>query len=159
MGYLLFLGQIGLCLCCGLVSAFTVLGLSLVLVIDLASILFLFTLFILSNSVLLYSYYYISETTSYSRFLFSLLAFLLSIFGLVLRGGLLSFFVFWDLLGFSSFFLVIWYRSRSCIGGGLLTGLVNRVGDCLFLFFFWPGTGLQFPFFYFSCVSSVGFVY
>merc|ERR1711931_79054 len=105
MGYLLFLGQIGLCLCCGLVSAFTVLGLSLVLVIDLASILFLFTLFILSSSVLLYSYYYISETYTYSRFLFCLLAFLLSIIGLVLRGGLVSFFVFWDLLGFTSFFL------------------------------------------------------
>merc|ERR1712042_193428 len=73
---------------------------------------------------------------AYSRFLFSLLAFLLSIFGLVLSGGLLSFFVFWDLLGFSSFFLVIWYRSRSCIAGGLLTGIVNRVGDCLFLILF-----------------------
>jgi len=134
--YLLFLSQIGLCLCCGLVSDFTVLGLSFILVIDLASILFLFTLFILSNSVLLYSYYYISETYSYSRFLVSLLAFLLSIFGLVLRGGLLSFFVFWDLLGFSSFFLVIWYRSRSSIAGGLLTGALNRVGDCFFLILF-----------------------
>jgi len=123
-------------LCCGLVSDFTVLGLSFVLVIDLASILFLFTLFILSNSVLLYSYYYISETLSYSRFLFSLLAFLLSIFGLVLRGGLLSFFVFWDLLGFSSFFLVLWYRSRNSVAGALLTGLVNRVGDCLFFALF-----------------------
>merc|ERR1712142_618033 len=41
-----------------------------------------------------------------------------------------------DLLGFSSFFLVIWYRSRSCIAGGLLTGIVNRVGDCLFLILF-----------------------
>jgi len=141
--YLLLLGQIGLCLCCGLVSDFTVLGLSFVLVIDLASILFLFTLFILSNRVILYSYYYISETESYSRFIVCLLAFLLSIFGLVLRGGLLSFFVFWDLLGFSSFFLVIWYRSRSCIGGGLLTGLVNRVGDCLFLFFFGLALGFS----------------
>jgi len=134
--YLLLLSQIGLCLCCGHVSDFSVLGLSFVLVVDLASILFLFTLFILSNSVLLFSYYYISETTSYSRFLACLLIFLLSMFGLVLRGGLLSFFVFWDLLGFSSFFLVIWYRSRSRVAGGLLTGTVNRVGDCLFFLFF-----------------------
>jgi len=141
--YFLLLSQIGLCLCCGLVSDFTVLGLSFVLVIDLASILFLFTLFILSNSVLLYSYYYISETESYTRFLVCLLAFLLSIFGLVLRGGLLSFFVFWDLLGFSSFFLVIWYRTRSCIAGGLLTGSVNRVGDCFFLFLFGLALGFS----------------
>jgi len=133
--YFLFLSQLGLCLCCGLVSDFTVLGLSFVFVIDLATILFLFTLFILSNSVLLYSYYYISETNSYSRFLFCLVAFLLSMFGLVLSGGLLSFFVFWDLLGFSSFFLVIWYRSRSSVSGGLLTGLINRLGDCFFLLF------------------------
>jgi len=34
------------------------------------------------------------------------------------------------------FFLVIWYRSRSSVAGGLLTGVVNRVGDCLLLIFF-----------------------
>merc|ERR1712212_449585 len=42
-------------------------------------------------------------------------------------------FVAWDLLGFSSLFLVIFYRSRSSLGGGLLTGITNRFGDVFFL--------------------------
>jgi len=141
--YILLLSQIRLCLLCGIISTSTLLGSGIVLVIDLASILFLFTLFMLSNSVLLFSYYYMSDTPSFCRFLGILLAFLLSIFGLVLCGSLLSFFVFWDLLGFSSFFLVIWYRSRSRISGGLLTGLVNRVGDCLFFVLFGLSLGFR----------------
>jgi len=61
-------------------------------------------------------------------------------FGLVFRSDLLTLLVFWDLLGFTSFFLVVYYRSRGSLTGGLLTGLTNRVGDCLLLF--WLGLGL-----------------
>jgi len=44
--------------------------------------------------------------------------------------------VAWDLLGFTSFFLVIFFRSRASLGGGLLTALSNRIGDvCLLAFF------------------------
>jgi len=49
---------------------------------------------------------------------------------------LLCLLVAWDLLGFTSFFLVIFYRSRASIAGGLLTGLTNRLGDVVFLAFF-----------------------
>jgi len=49
---------------------------------------------------------------------------------------MLCLFVAWDLLGFTSFFLVIFYRSRTSIAGGLLTGLRNRLGDVLLLAFF-----------------------
>lgn len=61
-------------------------------------------------------------------------------FGLVFSSNLLSLLVFWDLLGFTSFFLVVYYRSRGSLTGGMLTGLTNRVGDCLLLF--WLGLGL-----------------
>jgi len=63
-------------------------------------------------------------------------------FGLVLSADLLSLLVFWDLLGFSSFFLVIFFRSRSSLAGGFLTALSNRIGDCCFLLYF--GTILYF---------------
>merc|ERR1711931_76020 len=36
----------------------------------------------------------------------------------------------------TSFFLVIFYRSRVSLGGGLLTSLTNRIGDVLLLSFF-----------------------
>jgi len=62
--------------------------------------------------------------------------FLRSMFGLVFSADLLSLFVAWDLLGFTSFFLVIFYRSRASLAGGILTGLTNRVGDVLLLSLF-----------------------
>ena len=65
-----------------------------------------------------------------------LLLFLISMFGLVFSADLLRLFVAWDLLGFTSFFLVIFYRSRSALAGGLLTGLSNRVGDVFLLALF-----------------------
>ena len=131
--YFVLTRSLGLCICYGMVNCTTILGLDIVFVLDLASVLFLFTIFILSNTVLLYSYYYMSEESNFLRFYVCLLSFLLSIFGLVLSGSLFRFVVFWDLLGFTSFFLVIWYRSRTSVSGGLLTGLVNRLGDCFFL--------------------------
>jgi len=57
-------------------------------------------------------------------------------FGLVFSADLLRLFVAWDLLGFTSFFLVIFYRSRAALAGGILTGLTNRVGDVFFLIIF-----------------------
>ena len=131
--YFVLTRSLGTCICYGVVSCTTLLGLDIVFVLDLASVLFLFTLIILSNTVLLYSYYYLSEESTFLRFFGCLLSFLLSIFGLVLSGSLFSFVVFWDLLGFTSFFLVIWYRSRSSVSGGLLTGIINRIGDCFYL--------------------------
>jgi len=73
--------------------------------------------------------------------------FLLSMFGLVFSADLLRLFVAWDLLGFTSFFLVIFYRSRASLAGGILTGLTNRVGDVFLLGLF----GLAF----YSSVSQV----
>lgn len=134
--YFFMTRSLGLCFCYGMVSSPTILGLDIVFVIDLARVLFLFTLLILSNTVALYSYYYISDESAFLRFFGCLLSFLVSIFGLVLSGSLFSFVVFWDLLGFTSFFLVIWYRSRASVSGGLLTGLINRIGDCFFLILF-----------------------
>lgn len=57
-------------------------------------------------------------------------------FLLVFSGSLLTLFVAWDLLGFCSLFLVFYYRSRSSLAGGLLTGITNRLGDALLLLAF-----------------------
>lgn len=109
---------------------------SLLLVIDSFSFLFMFTLSIVSGSVLIWAYYYLDTEPHFKVFLNTVFLFLFSIFGLVLSGNLLILFVFWDLLGFSSLFLVFYFRTRSSMAGGLLTGLSNRVGDVLLLFLF-----------------------
>lgn len=108
----------------------------LVFMADSSSYIFILTLTSISVPVLTWSYFYIDNETSYRRFLVLIFLFLGSIFILVFSSDLLCLFVAWDLLGFTSFFLVIFNRSRSSLGGGLLTGLSNRLGDVLLLSFF-----------------------
>ena len=111
-------------------------GSCLVLASDPSSYIFILTLSSISISVLTWSYYYIETDLDFRRFTSILLLFLCSIFGLVFSADLLSLLVSWDLLGFSSFFLVIFYRSRASLAGGFLTGLTNRIGDVFLLALF-----------------------
>ena len=120
----------------GSVSFIFSVGQCLVLTTDSSSFIFLFTLISISVSVLTWSYYYMDSDLAYRRFSCLILFFLGSMFILVFSADLLSLFVAWDLLGFTSFFLVVFFRSRSSIAGGLLTGLTNRVGDVLLLALF-----------------------
>merc|ERR1719431_358761 len=111
-------------------------GSVLVLAVDPFSFIFVLTLSSISISVLTLSYYYIDSELVFRRFTSLLLVFLCSMFGLVFSADLLRLFVAWDLLGFTSFFLVIFYRSRASLAGGILTGLTNRVGDVFLLALF-----------------------
>jgi NADH:ubiquinone oxidoreductase subunit 5 (subunit L)/multisubunit Na+/H+ antiporter MnhA subunit len=105
--FLLLCFLLGLTLNCGLVVSVLVLGLECFIVVDWARILFLFTLLSLSSSVLVWSFYYMDSTCDFPSFIKLLLVFLFSILGLVVSGNLLTLFFFWDLLGFTSFFLVL----------------------------------------------------
>merc|ERR1712087_270728 len=88
-------------------------GQSLVLRYDSSSYLFLFTLLFISVGVLTWSYYYMDSEVMYRRFASLIFLFLCSIFLLVFSADLLSLFVAWDLLGFTSFFLSHFF-SVSC---------------------------------------------
>lgn len=111
-------------------------GQTFVVTADSYSLIFMNTLSCISVTVLTWSYYYIDSELEYRRFFGLVLLFLCSIILLVFSADLLSLFVAWDLLGFTSFFLVVFFRSRSSLGGGVLTGLTNRIGDVLLLAYF-----------------------
>merc|ERR1739838_1006731 len=100
---------------------------------DSSCLLFIFSLSSVSLSVLVWSYYYLESELLLRRFFCLVFSFLASIVILVFSSELLRLFVAWDLLGFTSFFLVIFYRSRTSLAGGLLTGLTNRIGDIFLL--------------------------
>jgi len=123
-------------LCGGSLSLVLGVRFKICLCCDSSSIIFSQTLVCISVSVLVWAFYYIDFEVSFRRFICVNFLFLGSIFALVFSADLLSLFVAWDLLGFTSFFLVVYYRSRFSLAGGLLTGLTNRIGDVFLLIFF-----------------------
>ena len=107
--FFLFALVSGLVCCQGTISLSLPFSHSLMIVVDEFSLVFLYTLFIVSSRVLLWSYYYLDSDTKYKDFILLVISFLLSMVGLVLAGNLLIIFVFWDLLGFTSLFLVFYF--------------------------------------------------
>jgi len=134
--FFLFATTARLVCCQGTITLFLPFSHTLVLVVDVFTLVFVHTLIIVSSRVLLWSYYYLDTDTKYKDFILLVISFLLSMVGLVLSGNLLIIFVFWDLLGFTSLFLVFYFRSRSSLSGGILTGLTNRIGDIVLLLLF-----------------------
>jgi len=117
-----------ICVACSFSVSF-----GLVFCSDSSSLLFLCTLFSVSTSVLIWSYFYTDNFVNFRLLASLLFIFVLSMLVLVLAADLLTLLVAWDLLGFTSLFLIFFFRSRSSVGGGLLTGLSNRLGDVFFM--------------------------
>ena len=63
-------------------------------------------LFSITVSVLVWSYYYMDTDDSYTLLFYLITTFIFSMTILIISGSLLSFFIGWDLLGFTSLFLI-----------------------------------------------------
>lgn len=74
---------------------------------------------------------------SFVLFFFFLFLFVLRIGGLIVfRGSIILVLIFWDFLGVSSFFLVLFYNNVVSRSRSISTVFTNRIGDfCIFLFF------------------------
>ena len=73
---------------------------------DFFSTSFNLILFTITVSVLVWSYYYMDTDDSYTLLLYLITSFIFSMTILLISGSLLSFFIGWDLLGFTSLFLI-----------------------------------------------------
>merc|ERR1711970_189714 len=111
------------------------LGQTAFFVVDVRSIIFFSSLSIIRFCVSLWAFYYLDSLLCFRNFYSLVLCFILSMSGLIFAGNLISLLVFWDLLGFTSFYLVLYYRTRASVSGALLTGITNRLGDVLLLSF------------------------
>lgn len=100
------------------------------ILIDWISCLFISVVLFISSIVIFYRMNYIG-TYSYSsnRFLFLVILFVLRIFLIILRPNLLRILLGWDGLGLVSYCLVIYYNSIKRYLAGLITCLINRLGD------------------------------
>ena len=94
---------------------------------------FFLLLGLVSGRVVLWSYYYLDSERAYNRFIFLLLSFIISMVMLIFFSNLFVALIGWDLLGVSSFLLVIFYKNRKRLGSGIITALSNRIGDCILI--------------------------
>nr|YP_588213.1 NADH dehydrogenase subunit 5 [Nautilus macromphalus]ABE26895.1 NADH dehydrogenase subunit 5 [Nautilus macromphalus] len=89
---------------------------------------------LISMCVLRFSSSYMSGDEHLGRFVWLVMLFVLSMNLLVFICSLPALLLGWDGLGLVSFCLVIYYQNRKSLGAGMITGLMNRVGDTLLLF-------------------------
>nr|WJQ21826.1 NADH dehydrogenase subunit 5 [Actornithophilus grandiceps] len=103
------------------------------LLIDPYSLIFLVTVISIFSSIFSYSFYYLQEEVFLKRFLALLSLFVLSMMILILSGNFFSSIIGWDGLGVTSVLLILFFHSPSSMKAGVLTFLMNRVGDCFII--------------------------
>jgi NADH-quinone oxidoreductase subunit L len=103
--------------------------------LDALSLLMLLIVTGVGSAIHIYSVGYMHEDRSFSRFFASLSLFTFSMLGIVLSNNLLLMFVFWELVGLSSYLLIgFWYEKPSAADAAKKAFLTNRIGDFGFLF-------------------------
>ena len=95
--------------------------------------------------VFIYSIGYMRDEEGYSRYFAGLALFLFSMLGIVLANNLVMMYIFWELVGVSSYILIgHFYTKDSAADAAKQAFIVNRVGDFGFLLgilLFWISTG------------------
>nr|YP_009564017.1 NADH dehydrogenase subunit 5 [Ibacus alticrenatus]QAX91367.1 NADH dehydrogenase subunit 5 [Ibacus alticrenatus] len=103
------------------------------LILDPISLVFSSFVLLISSMVLYYSGGYMSGDKSFNRFMYLVLAFVMSMMLLIVSPNLISILLGWDGLGLVSYALVIYYKNEKSANSGMLTVLSNRVGDVAIL--------------------------
>nr|UXK95601.1 NADH dehydrogenase subunit 5 [Macropostrongyloides dissimilis] len=112
------------------------------------SVLFSLILGLVTLSVLLFSTYYLHGEVNFNYYYFVLLIFVGSMFMLNYSSSVFTMLLSWDLLGISSFFLVLFYNNWDSNSGAMNTALTNRIGD-FFIFSFFSGV-IFYGYYFFS---------
>lgn len=103
------------------------------LIDDLAKLM-LFVVAFVGFLVHVFSYGYMKDDPDRARFFGGLSIFMFSMLGLVMASGLVTLFIFWELVGFSSYMLIGFYLDKpSAAAASKKAFVVNRVGDFGFL--------------------------
>lgn len=121
--------------------------------LDPMSIMMLFVVTFISFWIQFYTHGYMEHDEGYARFYAYLALFNFSMLGLVLSTNLFQIYIFWELVGVSSFLLIgFWFTRPSAAAASIKAFLMNRVGDfgflvgiLAFLFFsysFWQASDL-----------------
>jgi NADH-quinone oxidoreductase subunit L len=86
------------------------------------------------SAIFIYSRGYMLEDPSMPRFFAFLSLFAFSMIGIVLSNNFIQLFIFWELVGLSSYLLIaFWYEKPSAADAGVKAFMVNRLADFGFL--------------------------
>jgi NADH-quinone oxidoreductase subunit L len=84
--------------------------------------------------VQLYSTAYLHHDTGRYRYFAFLQLFIFSMLGIVLSGSLLAMYIFWELVGLSSYLLIgFWHQRPRAVWAAKKAFVLNRIGDAAFL--------------------------
>lgn len=103
------------------------------IIFDSWGILFSSTVLFISANVIHFAVPYIKEEIFIPRFSRLVLLFVLSINILIFIPNLICLLLGWDGLGIVSFILVIYYQNPKSLSAGIITALINRVGDVIII--------------------------
>lgn len=86
------------------------------------------------SAIFIYSRGYMAEDPSMPRFFAFLSLFVFSMIGIVVSNNFIQLFIFWELVGLSSYLLIsFWYEKPSAANAGVKAFMVNRLADFGFL--------------------------
>jgi NADH-quinone oxidoreductase subunit L len=100
------------------------------MMLDNLSVIMMFTVALISMLVHIFSVEYMRGDKRYNRYFAYLGIFTFSMSGIVLTHNILMMYIFWELVGLSSYLLIgFWYEKKSASDAGKKAFLVNRIGD------------------------------
>nr|APF47437.1 NADH dehydrogenase subunit 5 [Microplitis incurvatus] len=100
---------------------------------DWMSLMFISTIFFITSMVILYSIEYMNSDMNIKRFMMLILIFMMSMMLMIFSLNLMTILLGWDGLGLSSYCLVIYYQNKKSYNSGMITILMNRIGDIFIL--------------------------
>lgn len=103
------------------------------LYMDWIRLIFIRIVLLISSMVLIYRLIYIKMDKNIFRYFLLVLIFVFSIILIIIRPNLVRIIFGWDGLGLVSFCLVVYYQNYRSYNSGILTVLINRVGDVIIL--------------------------
>ncbi len=100
------------------------------IMIDNVTVIMLFVVCLISALVHYFSIAYMKGDKRYNRYFAYLGIFTFSMLGIVFAHNMLMIYIFWELVGLSSYLLIgFWYEKKSASDASKKAFLVNRVGD------------------------------
>jgi NADH-quinone oxidoreductase subunit L len=102
--------------------------------LDPLSLLMLLIVTGVAMAIHIYSWGYMGGDPGFARFFASMSFFTFSMLGIVLATNFVMMFVFWELVGLSSYLLIgFWYERPAAAEASKKAFITNRLGDCGFL--------------------------